>query len=237
MKRNSLNFWLEVLAFLCLVGLVWTGLLMHHVLPPGIRGGGSHLELWGLNRHDYGEIHLGLGVGFLVLVLAHVLLHWSWVCSVAGHTFRKESSSGISGAAVGLALLLATAVSIAGALWWAEGSIVAADTGFGHGRAGIVADVSLWPVDPHDQGLGGPFLTGSMTLRQAAQATDVDVQAINDALAETYNVPRELRPDDQLGRIARACNVPMHQLRATILEAASRPHDPVRESPPVPAAP
>jgi len=90
MKRNSLNFWLDVLAFLCLVGLVWTGLLIHRVLPPGIRGGGSHLELWGLNRHDYGEIHLALGVGFLALMLAHLLLHWGWVCCVVGRAFGKK---------------------------------------------------------------------------------------------------------------------------------------------------
>jgi len=136
-----------------------------------------------------------------------------------------------------LVLLLVVAVGIAGSLWWVEGYVVGASAGFGYGRAGIVADVSLWPVDSHDQSLTGPFITGSMTLQEAAQAADVDVQSINDALAETYNVPRDLRPDDQLGRIARACNVPMHQLRATILETASRPHDPVRESPPVPAAP
>jgi hypothetical protein len=84
MKRNTLNFWIDLLTFIVLFAKIWTGLLLHYVLPPG-QGRGHSLELWGLDRHEYGAIHFYLAIAMIALVLIHVWLHWSWVCnSLAG---------------------------------------------------------------------------------------------------------------------------------------------------------
>jgi len=37
------------------------------------------LTLWGLGRHDWGEIHLWLATVMIVLVVVHIWLHWGWV--------------------------------------------------------------------------------------------------------------------------------------------------------------
>ena len=58
-KRNTLNFWIDILTFLVFLLKIWTGLLIHYVLPAG-QGRGKSLLLWGLNRHDYGVIHFYL---------------------------------------------------------------------------------------------------------------------------------------------------------------------------------
>ncbi len=79
MKRNTMNYWIDLFTFIVLFEKIWTGLLGHYVLPPG-QGRGHYLELWGLNRHEYGVIHFYLAIAMIVLVVIHVWLHWSWIC-------------------------------------------------------------------------------------------------------------------------------------------------------------
>ena len=71
MKRNTVNFLVDLLAFLSLLGLVFTGFIMKYILPPGGGGGygrgfrgGSGMEMegadkirqfWSLGRHDWSD--------------------------------------------------------------------------------------------------------------------------------------------------------------------------------------
>jgi hypothetical protein len=80
MKRNTVNIWIDLFTFVVLFAKVWTGMLLHYVLPAG-QGRGHSLELWGLNRHEYGAIHFYLAIAMIALVLIHVWLHWSWICN------------------------------------------------------------------------------------------------------------------------------------------------------------
>ena len=77
MERSKLNFIIDIALCIVVLGLVWTGILIWTVLPPGIRGGHG-LELWGLNRHEYGDIHMYLGIALLLLSGLHLWLHWDW---------------------------------------------------------------------------------------------------------------------------------------------------------------
>ncbi|MHC4542973.1 MAG: DUF4405 domain-containing protein [Planctomycetota bacterium] len=87
MKRNTLNFYIDLASFLVLFALLITGLLIHYVLPPCGSCDGSgpskELTLWGYGRHDFGKVHFYLALTTLTLVLAHVCLHWSWVCATS----------------------------------------------------------------------------------------------------------------------------------------------------------
>lgn len=76
MKRNTLNFLLDGALALLMLGLLGTGLLMRFVLPPG---SGRHRLVWGWNRHDWGDVHWWLVIVFLVVLLAHLALHWQWI--------------------------------------------------------------------------------------------------------------------------------------------------------------
>ena len=90
MKRVTLNFIVDFVAFLTFLGIAVTGFIIKYVLPPGsgghgrgFRGGreaGEHIrELWSMGRHDWGEVHFILSVIFIVLILVHVILHWTWI--------------------------------------------------------------------------------------------------------------------------------------------------------------
>ncbi len=102
MKRGTINFIVDLVGFLALLGLVATGSIIHWVLPPGTSGLGRELhsgqgrehirELLGMSRHDWGEIHLWLGIIFIVLMLVHLVLHWNWIkCYVRSLFTRPET--------------------------------------------------------------------------------------------------------------------------------------------------
>jgi len=95
MKRPTLNLIVDGLALTGFVFLAATGLIMHFVLPPGSGGGpGGHrvaITIWGLSRHQWGEIHFYIAVALLIVLSLHMFLHWRWVVStVCG--LKKETS-------------------------------------------------------------------------------------------------------------------------------------------------
>jgi len=89
MKRSSLNFIVDLVSFLNLIWLVATGLIMKFVLPPGSGGLGRELhegrgrepikDFWSMTRHEWGDLHFYLALGFAVLMTVHIILHWSWI--------------------------------------------------------------------------------------------------------------------------------------------------------------
>jgi len=125
MKRSTLNYLVELSALLILLGLVWTGLLMYRVLPPGSRGGRG-LRLWGMDRHQFGDIHLYLAITLIVLLTLHVWLHWRWVYETsrrlgrAGPAAPSKRSSRVLG---GLVLLIVLVLLVVTTLLWAESHV------------------------------------------------------------------------------------------------------------------
>ena len=89
MKRSSLNFIIDLVALLNLLGLAFTGFIMKYILPPGTGGrgwrlfgglGGEHIkQLWSMTRHEWGGIHFYLALLFVILMVVHIILHWGWL--------------------------------------------------------------------------------------------------------------------------------------------------------------
>ena len=89
MKRSSLNFIVDFASFVSLLGIVFTGIIIKYVLPPGTGGCGQELsgglgrehirDLWSMTRHEWGNIHYCFALLFIVLMTAHILLHWDWI--------------------------------------------------------------------------------------------------------------------------------------------------------------
>ena len=89
MKRATLNFIVDLVSFCNLLGLAFTGSIMKWVLPPGTggygrgfrggRGAGEIKYLWSMTRHEWGAIHFYLAILFIVLMVVHTILHWTWI--------------------------------------------------------------------------------------------------------------------------------------------------------------
>jgi hypothetical protein len=84
-----LNFIVDLVALLNLAGLGFTGFIMKYILPPGTGGRGRELHgglgrehiktLWSMSRHEWGDIHFYLALLFVILMVVHIILHWSWI--------------------------------------------------------------------------------------------------------------------------------------------------------------
>lgn len=105
MKRVTLNFIVDSVAFLDLLSLAFTGFIMKYILLPGTGGRGQELhdgrgsehikDLWLMTRHEWGDIHFYLAVFFIALMVVHIILHWKWIKSCFKSLFgisRKTTS-------------------------------------------------------------------------------------------------------------------------------------------------
>ena len=79
-SRALVNFALDMLLLLLFVALSIVSVIVQFVFPPGVSATGWHL--WGLNFGQWCGLQFGLlsVLGFGIVV--HVMLHWTWICSV-----------------------------------------------------------------------------------------------------------------------------------------------------------
>ncbi len=73
-----LNYVLYVSA--CL--MAGTGLLLAYRLPPGSEGVHG-LRFFGMDRHDWADVHFWLSFSFFGLLVAHLAANWSWLKKIA----------------------------------------------------------------------------------------------------------------------------------------------------------
>ena len=114
MKRSELNFFIDAVAFLGLILLVSTGLIMRFVLPPvygGRSGGEGPSMLWGWDRHQWGDFHFWISAVLLIVMVVHLFLHWKWIVSVIKGTPREGSGIRVSLGILSLIVLLVVASS------------------------------------------------------------------------------------------------------------------------------
>jgi hypothetical protein len=123
MQRTTLNRLVDTLAFVGFVLVATTGVVLRYLLPPGSgrpqgRGIGHQAaeravtRLWGLTRHAWGEVHVWIACGLMIVLAIHLMLHWRWiVCAVRD---RPRQGSGVRAACgvMGLGILLAIAVAL-----------------------------------------------------------------------------------------------------------------------------
>jgi hypothetical protein len=85
MKR-TLNFWIDVVIYLLMGFLLFSGFLMKFTMPPGT---GGRLLLLGLDRHGWGVLHFWVAVSLLTGVALHLWLHWAWMRTTTPHYFKR----------------------------------------------------------------------------------------------------------------------------------------------------
>lgn len=80
LSRTIVNFWLDAVLAVTFVALSIVAVIIQFVFPPGV--GAKGWILWGMQYGQWCSIQFGL-LTFLGLgIVLHVMLHWTWVCSV-----------------------------------------------------------------------------------------------------------------------------------------------------------
>lgn len=85
--KSKLNFIIDTLMLIVMIPIIGIGFLIKYVLVPGFERNklyGSDVELYyfGIDRHQWGTIHLYLGFVLLFLLLLHIVFHWKQIISL-----------------------------------------------------------------------------------------------------------------------------------------------------------
>ena len=80
--KNLIHRVLNLLLYIAFCAMVGTGLLMAYRLPPGSRGGRG-LTVLGMDRHEWGDVHLWISYIVIAAVIAHLGMNWTWLKKIA----------------------------------------------------------------------------------------------------------------------------------------------------------
>ena len=89
MTKSKLNLVIDALMLLCMAAMAGIGLLIKYVLVPGqvrwaIYGRNVELYFRGLDRHQWGTVHLAIGLVLIALLVLHIVLHWGMILAIYG---------------------------------------------------------------------------------------------------------------------------------------------------------
>ncbi len=86
MKKAMMNFFMDTLLVLVLMGQIFTGILLHG-FPPEL----ADTTVLGLTRYTWGTIHWTVSILFALVIIVHLVLHWGWVKATALKYIRMRS--------------------------------------------------------------------------------------------------------------------------------------------------
>lgn len=232
MKRNTLNFVIDLLAALAMTATIVTGLLLRFVLPPG---SGNRLALWGYGRHDWGDVHFWLAAGVGAVIVLHVALHWQWVCTTAMRCLpgRRPSSPGLLHRNLVGASLVILLTGAFGAFVWVASAAVRDSRG-GDARLDVDHSGKRGGGGQNGSGQGGRAqeadgqpIRGSTTLAQAADALNISLATARTNLGVAKDVPG----DQRLGHLITDLNLTMQQARDRLSNTDARLQVPSDQAP------
>lgn len=196
MKRSTLNFIIDVIAFVGFVILTTTGVLMRYSLPPG---SGRYSTIWNFDRHQWGDFHFWVSVVFFSILALHLVLHWRWIVSVITGKPRVGSGFRVGLGIVGLLTVITLALSPL---------LTPVERDFTRRKASFSSNHKYGDIS----------ITGSMTLKEVEKTTGVPARYI----VQSLKLPESISTDEKLGRLKRKYNFEIHAVREIIKEYKSR---------------
>lgn len=192
MKRSTLNFSVDVVAFIGFIVLTTTGVLLRYLLPSG---SGHYSTIWGLDRHEWGGVHFWIAVVFFSLLGLHLVLHWRWILSMVTRRPREGSGFRVGLGMVGLATVVMLAISP------------------------LLAPVERGPTEKgatyrSNQGYDEVSIQGSMTLEDLEESTGVPASHIIEALG----LPESTSTKESLRRLKTDFGFGMNDIRKIVSE-------------------
>ncbi|TWU25824.1 DUF4405 domain-containing protein [Bythopirellula polymerisocia] len=212
MKRIHWNALVDGLALVAFVLLSSTGLLLSFQLPPGSGGremlGMGHgageksvTLLWGLTRHEWGDIHYWLSLSIMAILAVHLLLHWKWIlCLFKPSGAHIYSGTRLALGAMGMLMLvvMAAAPYVTSTSQIPRADLQSSDTESEHA----------------EEDLG---IRGRMSLAEISAESGVPAKYLLRAL----QLPPETPLDSQAGRLLKDSGRDMADLREVIKKYVS----------------
>ena len=213
MKRTTVFLTIDIVAFVLFAAMTATGVLVRYVLPPG---SGHFNMLWGMDRHEGGEIHFWIAVALLAALALHIFYHWKWIlCVVTGRSSKRKASS--ARAALAVVGLLALLALMAAPFFSPVQNKENVEDHPKRSQSEEISSASPSQTEDSEHQVGSFEIRGSMTLDEIEALTGVSTAAILTELG----LPNNVATDEQLGRLRRTHGFEMEDVRravATLLE-------------------
>jgi len=246
MKRSNLNYLIDIIMFILMMAILGIGFLMKFVLITGqerwIRYGRNvDITFWGMDRHEWGMIHLILGLILIAVLILHLILHWRSIVKF----FRNFSGNRSIRISV-TSILLIVSISLIILPFLVPINVAELEYGYGYGRQQInysksisdtyivaYPDSLLQPkkkqvgISEHQdinkivqrqrkfqrQELQSEIeIRGYMTLRKVSEKYDVQA----DRIKEKLGIPVSTSDDERLGRLRQWYGFTMSDVREAI---------------------
>jgi len=236
MKKNNLNFIIDAVMFILMMAIIGIGFLMKYILINGEQrwdrfGQNPDMFVLGLERHEWGTVHLVLGIILSALLILHIVLHWRQITCIFSHLILK------SGLRFGLVIFFTLAsIFLLVFPWIIPVQMQSVSHARGQGRFSVEtkaaspvhedkdvqpetesAVLTLQDVHDHDhESLKNSdiAITGQMTLQNVSENFNVPVNVILSKL----DLPTETSPNERLGRLRRQYNFRMSDIAEIISE-------------------
>ncbi len=195
--KPNFNFLIDILMFLCLSAMAGIGFLMNYILLPGREamaeyGRSVELLFWGLDRHEWGDIHLYLAFTLIGLLTLHIILHWHLIPGLYQRLVPDRQAR-----TIGLWALVAVCLVFLFFPFVITPEVK--DLEPGRGRVQELHDTSL-------------EIRGSMTLQEVSRQYHIPTAV----LKEQLKLPPSVPDNERLGRLRRSYNFNMSEVERLI---------------------
>ena len=89
MSKTIFNFWLDVTLLVLFLTLGWISAVLQFVFPVGPRA--FECQLWGWDYLVWRDLQFGILCLFALGILLHIMMHWTWCCSIVTRRMLKQS--------------------------------------------------------------------------------------------------------------------------------------------------
>lgn len=95
-QKSKLNIVIDIILLVLLVLMAGFGFLIKYVLLPGTQrnskyGSNIDLEFLGMDRHQWGNIHLIISIIFIALIILHIILHWDMILCILDKMIPRKT--------------------------------------------------------------------------------------------------------------------------------------------------
>jgi hypothetical protein len=201
MKKSDWQYLVDTLLFICMIGIALIGILMGFFLAEGPTVRESEKYFLGLHRHQWGDIHLYLSLAFLVLLILHLMLAWSWIKGKSQALFKKRWRAVILITALGSILLIFV-------FWLFTPKYPLTYENYGR-RSGLKPGIEFSPEDFIDEEQGYVTITGNMTISEVEQITGIPF----DTFSRELGLPPNISPDETLGQLRKKYGLTLIETR------------------------
>jgi len=108
--KAKINFIIDAVMFILMGILAGLGLLIKYVLLSGTERWLKYernveLTYWGMDRHQWGTIHLWIAIALISLLVLHIIVHWSMIVCLYKKLMGNKTSRIVCGSAFSVVTL------------------------------------------------------------------------------------------------------------------------------------